>query len=131
MTETCTKHRTKRQVERHVVCGSEELGPGEIRSFRAGKRRLAVMRLEDGSCRTISDSCPHQGASMGAGAVERMWTTDAQGRRSRDEQRHVAICPWHNFEFDVETGLTPNVSPRLRVKTYQTEVEEDEVVVYV
>jgi nitrite reductase/ring-hydroxylating ferredoxin subunit len=43
----------------------------------------------------------------------------------------VIICPWHNFEFDLETGLSPYEPDRLRIKTYRAELESDEVVVYV
>lgn len=119
------------QQERHAVCREGEIGPGEVRPFTVGGRRLAVLRTEGGSYRAISDTCPHEGASMSRGAVERMWVSDEVGEYCPAEERVVAICPWHNFEFDVETGLTPNVSPRLRVKTYRAEVEDGEVVVYV
>lgn len=124
MTQTKTR-------ERHIVCRERELSPGEVRPFTVGGRRLAVMRLEDGSYRAMSDSCPHQGASMGRGSVERMWTSGQPTEMCRDAERSVAICPRHNFEFDVDSGLSPNVSPRLRIKTYESRVEDGEVVVYV
>ena len=117
------------RTERYTVCREEELAAGEIRPFTTGRRRLAVMRLDDGSYRAISDSCPHQGASLSQGAVERMWTSDRVGSLCRSEHS-VAVCPWHNFEFDVDTGLSPNVSPRLKVKTYEVCAEDGEVVVY-
>lgn len=117
-------------TERHVVCREGDLTPGEIIPFTAGRRRLAVMRLDDGGYRAMSDVCPHQGASLGLGSVERMWTSSAPGSMCQDAERHVAICPRHNFEFDVDTGLSPNVSPRLRVKTYEAGVEDGEIVVY-
>lgn len=123
MTETKTDNR-------HVVCREGELAPGEIRPFTVGRRRLAVMHLDDGSHRAMSDVCPHQGASMGLGSVERMWSSSEPGSMCRDAKRNVAICPRHNFEFDVDTGLSPNVSPRLRVKTYEARAEGGEVVVY-
>ena len=115
---------------RHVVCREGELAPGEIKPFTLGRRRLAVMRLDDGGYRAMSDVCPHQGASMGLGSVERMWTSEEPGSLEQDGERHVAICPRHNFEFDVDTGLSPNVSPRLRVKTYEARAEDGEVAVY-
>lgn len=125
-----TKTKVGKNRTRHVVCREEELSTGEIRPFTVGGRRLAVMRLDDGSYRAISDVCPHQGASMGRGAVERMWTAKEPGGMCWDETRNVAICPRHNFEFDVDTGLSPNVSPRLRVKTYEANSENGEVAVY-
>lgn len=123
MTQTETR-------QRHVVCREEELAQGEIRPFTVGGRRLAVMHLDDGSYRAMSDVCPHQGASMGRGSVERMWTSEEPGEMRRDVQRSVAVCPRHNFEFDVDSGLSPNVSPRLKIKTYAASAEEGEVAVY-
>ncbi|MDN5698448.1 MAG: Rieske 2Fe-2S domain-containing protein [Rubrobacter sp.] len=123
MTETKTE-------KRHVVCREGELAQGEIRPFNVGGRRLAVARLDDGSYRAMSDVCPHQGASMGRGAVERMWTSEEPGEMCRDSERSVAICPRHNFEFDVDSGLSPNVSPRLKIKTYEARAENGEVIVY-
>ena len=87
MTETKNK---QRHVERHVVCREGDISPGEIRSFTAGGRRLAVMRLYDGLYRAMSDVCPHQGASMGRGSVERMWTSEEPGEMCRDAERSVA-----------------------------------------
>lgn len=127
MTDTKTR---QRHVERHVVCREGELSTGEIRPFTVGGRRLAVMRLDDGSYRAMSDVCPHQGASMGRGSVERMWNSEEPGEMYRDAERSVAICPRHNFEFDVDSGLSPNVSPRLKIKTYEARAENGEVIVY-
>jgi nitrite reductase/ring-hydroxylating ferredoxin subunit len=47
------------------------------------------------------------------------------------ESEHVIVCPWHNFEFDLDTGLSPCAPGRLRVKVYKARLEHDEVVVYV
>jgi nitrite reductase/ring-hydroxylating ferredoxin subunit len=43
----------------------------------------------------------------------------------------VIVCPRHNFEFDLEIGLSPCEPERLRIKTYRAGLEGDEVVVYV
>lgn len=117
-------------VERYVVCKRAELKPGEIRAFRAGKRRLAIVCLENGSYRAISDTCPHEGASLSKGRVEKMWVSDEIGCYNSSEEQVVVVCPWHNFEYDVDTGraYTPQ---RLRVKTYEASLEGEEVVVYV
>lgn len=44
----------------------------------------------------------------------------------------MLLCPWHGFEFDLETGGDPCVPgrPDLKLKTYHVEIEGDEVVVY-
>lgn len=114
----------------HAVCKKNELSPGEMRAVRAGRRRLALIRLEDGSYRAISDTCPHEGASLSHGKVEKMWTSDEIGCYRSSEVHTVAICPWHNFEFDLDTGRA-YAPERLRVKTYRVEEQGEDVVVYV
>lgn len=120
---------SRSSADRYVVCTREEMKPGEMRAYTAGRRRLAIARLEDGSYRAVADTCPHEGARLSAGKVEKMWVSDEVGRYACAE-RHVIICPWHNFEFDTDTGraYTPH---RLRVKTYRIELEGEDVVVYV
>ena len=59
-----------------------------------------------------------------------MWVSDEVGHYRRSE-RCVVVCPWHNFEFDVDTGLSLCEPGRMRVKTYRVNLESDEVVVYV
>lgn len=119
----------KESHQRHVVCKKDELWPGQMRAVRAGRRRLALVRLADGTYRAMSDTCPHEGASLSKGKVESMWVSDEVGRHCVSEERSVVVCPWHNFEFDADTGgaYAPR---RLRVKTYEVAVEGEEVVVY-
>jgi nitrite reductase/ring-hydroxylating ferredoxin subunit len=43
----------------------------------------------------------------------------------------VVVCPWHNFEFDLESGLSLCEPRRMRVTTYRVILESDEIVVYI
>lgn len=115
---------------RHVICGLEELGPGEIRPAKVAGRSIAVACLTDGTYRAIADTCPHEAASLSAGRIERMWVSERVGEH-RSGERHVLVCPWHNFEFDAETGRSLCEPARLRVKTYEAILEGGEIVVYV
>ena len=91
-----------------------------------------MARLEDGSLRAVADTCPHQAARLSLGSIERMWVSDTPGTHRQSENRNVLLCPWHGFEFDLETGGDPCVPGRsdLRLKTYRVEVEDGEVAVY-
>lgn len=130
--ETVTDAPPRREERRHVLCELDELDPGTVRGFRAGRRRIAAARLDDGSLRVVSDTCPHQAARMSLGCMERMWVSDTPGTHEQSENRNVLLCPWHGFEFDLETGGDPCVPgrPDLKLKTYKVEVEGGEVVVY-
>jgi len=118
--------------ERHVICRLEEIPPGTVRGFLTGKRRIAVACLDDGTFRVVADTCPHQAARLSLGSVERMWVSDTPGTHRQAENRSVLLCPWHGFEFDLETGGDPCVPgrPDLKLKTYRVEVEDGKVAVY-
>ena len=117
--------------QRHVVGAVRDLFPGEVRSVKVGGRRIAVACLADGEYRAVSDTCPHEMASLAAGRVEKMWVSEGVGDVRESGERWVIVCPWHNFEFDLDTGLSPCEPGRLRVKTYPAALEDEEIVVYV
>ncbi|HEX6711700.1 MAG TPA: Rieske (2Fe-2S) protein [Rubrobacter sp.] len=119
-------------AKRHVVCRIEEMKPGTVRGYRMGNRRIAVACLDDGTFRVVADTCPHQAARLSLGSVERMWISDTPGTHRRAENRNVLLCPWHGFEFDLETGGDPCVPgrPDLKLKTYRVEVEDGDLAVY-
>lgn len=116
---------------RHVLCVESEMRPGTIKGFLAGGRRIALSRLDDGTFRVVADTCPHQAAQLSEGSVERMWVSDTPGTHQQSETRNVLLCPWHGFEFDLETGGDPCVPgrPDLKLKTYPVEIEDGEVAV--
>lgn len=70
-------------------------------------------------------------ANLSDGRVEKMWVSGKVGDVRESRERCVIVCPWHDFEFDLDTGLSPCEPERLRVKTYPAALEDGEVVVYV
>lgn len=115
----------------HVVCRRDELTPGQLRSFSIGRRRIGVVRTDEDTYYAIGDTCPHQGATLSLGRVERMWISDEIGEAHESTEQSVVVCPWHNFEFDLETGCNPCDPERLRIQTYEVEVDGENIVVYV
>lgn len=118
--------------ERHVVCGLAELRPGEFRVVSTGSRELLVVRTGEDSVAAVTNACPHQGARLSGGRVERIWTS-GDGRAHEALERFAVVCPWHNFEFDLSTGCPPYAAgercrPRLRRQAVL--VEGEDVVLY-
>lgn len=119
------------ESERIVVCRRDELGPREMRPVTLGRRRIVLIRTEDGNYKAIADICPHEGARLSGGRVESMWLSDESRRYYSSRECSVIVCPWHNFEFDVDTGLAACEPHRMRVKTYPVRVEGEDVAVYI
>ena len=71
-------------------------------------------------------------ASLAKGKVEKMWLSDGiRHHRAAEKKKYVVVCPWHNFEFDLDTGLSPCEPDRLRLATYKASLESGEVEMYV
>ena len=80
----------------------------------------------------MRNQCPDQGGPLCAGAVHT--TLSARPAEdwfelSADEGRPVIACPWHHYEFDLETGH--EIRGGRRVLTYRVTVVNDEVLVEV
>jgi nitrite reductase/ring-hydroxylating ferredoxin subunit len=84
-------------------------------------REIGVFRLGN-SFYAYANRCPHQGgpACRGrvTGRVEAVLAEDRtilEERFSR-EQFHLA-CPWHGWEFDLATGVSPT-APEYRLERF-------------
>ena len=90
---------------------------------RLGGREIGVVRGGSG-LHAFRNRCPHHGAPICLGRV-REREAGAPGRY-QSGGGEVLRCPWHGWEFDVETGQCPD-DPRMRVKTYPVRVTDGTV----
>jgi nitrite reductase/ring-hydroxylating ferredoxin subunit len=94
---------------------------------RIGSREVGVV-LDPVENRLVGirNRCPHQGGPLCLGTVcER--AAGVPGRYAL-EARSVLRCPWHGWEFDLETGVCRD-DPALRVAVYPVRVEDGRVLV--
>ncbi|HEX8339437.1 MAG TPA: Rieske 2Fe-2S domain-containing protein [Tepidisphaeraceae bacterium] len=70
-----------------TLCELDELKEGEGKSVEIDGHRLAVF-LHEGRVSVIDDRCPHAGASLSAGWID----------------RGCAVCPLHAWAFDLRDG---------------------------
>jgi len=74
-----------------------------------GGVRLALFK-SDGKVYALANECPHQGGPLSEGGL----------------QGHLAMCPWHGWEFDVRSGIC-EFNPDIASRTFETKVEKDTV----
>ncbi len=98
-------------MSRHRVCRVDELKPGGGREFVVAGRILAVFHLETG-IKAIDGICPHAGGPLAQGMV----------------RGEVVTCPWHGWQFNVETGAH-QLNPRLCVPCFAVTVDGNDVYV--
>ena len=96
---------------------SAELSPGEMRAVESDGTRLVIIRTSDGGLFALRDTCSHYGAPLSKGVLERKVIGDVPGTYELGDT-YIVRCPWHRFEFDVETGECP-LDRRQRVRAYR------------
>ena len=92
------------------VCDVDDLVEGEGVVPEAGDTEVALFLL-DGDVHALENVCPHQGGPLGEGKVE----------------DNCVFCPWHGWEFDVETG--EHAQGAADANALPVDVEGDEVYV--
>lgn len=130
MTVSDTAKTETRQRRRHEVCPQAELPPGASRLVELGRRRILVIRDTLGRYHAVSDICAHQGGPLHGGSVERKWVGDRPGEHRQSETEVVAVCPWHNFETEVQTGCSAWTPRPFHAATYRVSVEDGVVALY-
>jgi nitrite reductase/ring-hydroxylating ferredoxin subunit len=93
------------------ICSTAELpGMDEVREFQLPTGRMICIANVKGRFYATDNVCPHQGAALGQGTVER---------------GHV-ICPWHGYEFNPITGVAEQDAMCI-VERYALKIAGDDV----
>ena len=90
-----------------------EIPEGQGMAYPVSGRMVAVF-CEHGNYFAIDDFCPHMGASLAGGYVE----------------KGLVSCPWHAWRFCIQDGRWMD-NPRIKIDAFETRVLGDEVQVRV
>ena len=96
-----------------TVAKVADIPPGTGQAFPVNGRMVAVFN-EDGRFFAIDDFCPHMGASLAGGYLE----------------KGIVTCPWHAWRFCIHDGAWCD-NPRVKIDAFECRVEADEVQVRV
>ena len=111
------------------VASYDDIADGDYRIFSAGKREVGVFRIGE-RLFAWENNCPHAGGPICQGKiyprVEEALTDDKRSLGLKFSDRKHIVCPWHGFEFDIETGLHPG-DPSVRLRKIPVEVKSGDI----
>lgn len=88
-----------------------DIPDGKGRAFELDDHVVAVF-LIDGQYSAINDMCPHMGASLASGFL--------------DKENCTVTCPWHAWRFDVRDGAWAD-APNIKTDVFKVRIQGDEI----
>jgi 3-phenylpropionate/trans-cinnamate dioxygenase ferredoxin subunit len=115
--------------QQHRIGRTSEFPRGVMKLIRVAGREIGVIRLRSGRLRAIMNRCPHKGAPICRGLIGGVWESSGPGQLSFDDRHDVLVCPWHGFEFSLETGEELFWHKPARLRFYEVVEADGEVMV--
>ncbi|TDC51390.1 Rieske (2Fe-2S) protein [Jiangella ureilytica] len=92
-------------------------------------RRVGVISVGD-EFFAIADRCPHMGASICAGSLSGTFVPAGPHELVYGMEDRVIRCPWHGWEFDLESGRSLLEPKRVGLRTYRVTQRDGDVVLH-
>jgi nitrite reductase/ring-hydroxylating ferredoxin subunit len=112
-----------------AIAKLSDLADGDHRIFAVGTLEVGIFRLGD---RVVAyeNVCPHAGGPVCQGKifrkVEEALTPDKKSAGLRFSDRRNVVCPWHGYEFDLETGCHPG-DPNVRLTPVPVAIRDGQI----
>jgi nitrite reductase (NADH) small subunit len=114
-----------------ITIAKSDLPVGARCVVHAGRREIAVFNV-DGNLHALFNRCPHHQAPLHLGSIGGTNVPASEvGEFEYGMEGKILRCPWHRYEFNLDTGTCLVEMRRLRVATYEVREEGDEIAVYV
>lgn len=107
---------------RYNIGPAREIADGERRLVEVGGRSIGVFNV-GGRFFALRNRCAHQGGPLCQGRVFACLDSERPGEYRYEEGRHLLECPWHGWEYDMETGQSWFDPRRARVRRYPVSVQ--------
>jgi nitrite reductase/ring-hydroxylating ferredoxin subunit len=118
-------------MEQVAVARLSELKDGDYKVYAVDGFEVGVFRVGD-KVVAYRNECPHAGGPVCQGKIfhqiEEVLTPDMKSAGLRHSKRRNVVCPWHGYEFDIETGRHPG-DPNMRLTPVEIAVRDGDILV--
>jgi nitrite reductase/ring-hydroxylating ferredoxin subunit len=111
-----------------AVCELAEIPPGSRKIVSVGRLSIGIFNV-DGTLFALKNTCPHRGAPLCTGQWGGTMLPSDAGEYRYGSDGLVVRCPWHHWEYDLQTGRSLVDPDRYRVKSYPVRVQGTSVIV--
>jgi nitrite reductase (NADH) small subunit len=106
----------------------EELRRERCRLVELEGHRIGVISVDDAFF-AVRNRCPHRPADICEGTVGGTLVGSSPQELRYGRHQRVLRCPWHGWEFDLETGRSLLEPERFGLRVYPVTVEDGTVFV--
>jgi nitrite reductase (NADH) small subunit len=116
-------------VRQHAVGPAERFPPDTTTVVTVAGRSVGIVNAA-GTFYAVLDVCPHELAPICEhGVVTGTSLPSLPGQVKYGLQNRVLRCPWHGYEFDLETGRALFTNFRGKLRTFPVTVVDGQVAV--
>lgn len=120
-----------------MVKDKKQISVGKAADFPVGKftivaidgREIGIAQLKNGEFRAVRNHCPHKGAPVCKGFISGTMLPGEVGKLVYGRDGEILVCPWHGYEFDLNTGEQVYQESEGKLLMYPVAVKDGEVVV--
>ncbi|HKT99875.1 MAG TPA: Rieske (2Fe-2S) protein [Paraburkholderia sp.] len=107
----------------------DELADSKPRALDIDGRAIGVCKVGE-KVYAFRNMCPHRRGPLACGTVEgTMLPVHRAGELNYGMEGQILRCPWHGWEFSIETGESLFCASAAKVKTYPVSVRDGDVYV--
>lgn len=99
----------------------EQFPSRQFKLLKQNDEEIGIMRLGNGKFVAIENRCPHRGAPVCRGRVVGTFLPSEPGQINYGLDEKLLKCPWHGYEFDLETGSCVFTQSKLKLRMYSVE----------
>ena len=109
-------------MTKYIVATVAEIPPGSRKIVEISGRSIGVFNIE-GDFYALRNRCPHQGGPLCQGKFTGLIQSTKPGQYDYSRPGEIIRCPWHGWEFDVQTGQSWVDPAQTRVRRYDVQRE--------
>lgn len=102
---------------------------GSFKIIDVNGREIGITQLKNGEFRAVRNVCPHKGAPVCKGPIGGTSLPSKVGELIYGRDGEILACPWHGFEFDLNTGLEIFQDNPTKLLMFPVSVENGNVLV--